>query len=167
MKTNTTLRAAASSAAENPGFRSRDLRDVKTRQLIRMAQYRLEQNWIESIPANFKGCRARVLQLVVHSEKLTKKFSFHAFPFKNGARKWGWQLAMNWWDLATKKWEAKHHDVLCSKHFEKKKKMLHRSHTAEHSVWAQIHVCVYSSFHNRVDLIREPAFYWVFYFIFP
>ena len=27
--------------------------------------------------------------------------------------------------------------------------------------------CVYSSFHNRLDLIREPAFYWVFYFIFP
>jgi len=26
--------------------------------------------------------------------------------------------------------------------------------------------CVYSSFHNRLDLIREPAFYWVFYFIF-
>ena len=25
---------------------------------------------------------------------------------------------------------------------------------------------VYSSFHNRLDLIREPAFYWVFYFIF-
>ena len=24
---------------------------------------------------------------------------------------------------------------------------------------------VYSSFHNRLDLIREPAFYWVFYFI--
>ena len=24
--------------------------------------------------------------------------------------------------------------------------------------------CVYSSFHNRLDLIREPAFYWVFYF---
>ena len=23
---------------------------------------------------------------------------------------------------------------------------------------------VYSSFHNRLDLIREPAFYWVFYF---
>ena len=88
------------------------------------------------------------------------------------------------------------------------KKMLHRSHPAEHSVWAQIHVhrvtdfekfpvqnskdeaptplpvvgplfisplsfhlsraflgawrfglfrCVYSSFHNRLDLIREPA----------
>ena len=97
----------------------------------------------------------------------------------------------------------------------KKKKMFHRSHPAEHSVWAQIHVhrvtdlerfpvriskdeaptplpvvgplfisplsfhlsrallgawrfslfrCVYSSFHNRLDLIREPAFYWVFYF---
>ena len=26
---------------------------------------------------------------------------------------------------------------------------------------------VFSSFHNRLDLIREPAFYWVFYFIFP
>ena len=26
---------------------------------------------------------------------------------------------------------------------------------------------VYSSFHNRLDLIREPAFYWVFYCIFP
>ena len=23
---------------------------------------------------------------------------------------------------------------------------------------------VYSSFHNRLDLIMEPAFYWVFYF---
>ena len=97
----------------------------------------------------------------------------------------------------------------------KKKKMLHRSHPAEQSVWAQIHVhrvtdlkrfpvriskdeaptplpvvgpsfisplsfhlsrallgawrfglfrSVYSSFHNRLDHIREPAFYWVFYF---
>ena len=27
--------------------------------------------------------------------------------------------------------------------------------------------CVYSSFHKRLDLIREPAFYWVFYFSFP
>ena len=26
---------------------------------------------------------------------------------------------------------------------------------------------VYSSFHNRLDLIREAAFYWVLYFIFP
>ena len=26
---------------------------------------------------------------------------------------------------------------------------------------------VYSSFHNRLDLIREPAFYWLFDFIFP
>ena len=26
---------------------------------------------------------------------------------------------------------------------------------------------VYSSFHNGLDLIRELAFYWVFYFIFP
>ena len=44
--------------------------------------------------------------------------------------------------IATKKWERKHHDVLCSEHFGgRKKKMLHRSHTAERSVWAQIHVC--------------------------
>ena len=116
-------------------------------------------------------------------------------------------MAMNRWDLATK-WEPKHHDVLCSKHLKKKKKKkLHRSHPAEHSVWAQIHVhrvtdlerfpvriskdeaptplpvvgplfisplsfhlsrallgawrfglfrCVYSSFHNRLNLIREP-----------
>ena len=27
--------------------------------------------------------------------------------------------------------------------------------------------CVYSCFHYRLDFIREPAFYWVFYFIFP
>ena len=124
-------------------------------------------------------------------------------------------MAMNRWDLATKKWEPKHHDVLSSKHlFFFNKKMLHRSHPAEHSVWAQIRVhrvtdlerfpvriskdeaptplpvvgplfispllfhrsrvllawrfglfrCVCSSFHNRLDLIREPAFCWVFYF---
>ena len=55
------------------------------------------------------------------------------------------------WDLATKKWEPKHHDVLCSKHFEKKKKKLHRSHSAEHSVWAQIHV------HRVTDLEIFPV----------
>jgi len=56
------------------------------------------------------------------SEKLTKEFSFHAFPLKknNEARKRQWQMAMNRWDLATKKWEPKHHDVLCSKHIPKK-----------------------------------------------
>ena len=154
------------------------------------------------------------------SEKLTKEFSFYAFPFKNEARKRQWQMAMNRWDLATKKWEPKHHDVLCSKHFEKKKKK--KSPLIAHSwaiSWAQIHVCrgvhrvtdlekipvqiskdevptplpivgplfipplsfhlsrallgawrfglfrcVYSSFHNRLDLIREPAFYLMFYF---
>ena len=145
-------------------------------------------------------------------------FLIFYFYFFNEARKRQWQMAMNRWDLATKKWEPKHHDVLCSKHFQKKKKMLHRSHPAEHSVWAQIHVhrvtdlerfpvriskdeaptllpvvgplfisplsfhlsrallgawrfglfrSVYSSFHNRLDLNREPAFYWVFYFISP
>ena len=124
-------------------------------------------------------------------------------------------MAMNRWDLATKKWEPKHHESIKKK---KKKKMLHRLHPAEQSVWAQIHVhrvtdlerfpvriskdeaptplpvvgplfisplsfhlsrallgawrfslfrCVYSSFHNMLDLIREPVSYWVIYFIFP
>jgi len=95
--------------------------------------------------------------------------------------------------------------------------MLHSSHTAEHSVWAQIDVhrvtdlekipvriskdealtplpvvgplftspllfylsrtllgvwhfglfLIVFSFHNRLELIREPASDWVFYFIFP
>ena len=40
---------------------------------------------------------------------------------KNEARKRQWQMAMNRWDLATKKWEPKHHDVLCTKHEFKKK----------------------------------------------
>ena len=66
-------------------------------------------------------------------------------------------MAVNRRDLATKKWEPKHHDVLCSKHFQKKrkkqekKKKLHRSHPAEHSVWAQIHV------HRVTDLERFPV----------
>ena len=67
---------------------------------------------------------------------------------KNEARKQQWQMAMNRWDLATKKWEPKHHDVLCSKHFEK---MLCRSHPAERSVWDQIHV------HRVTDLERFPV----------
>ena len=155
------------------------------------------------------------------SEKLTKEFSFHAFPLKkiffflNEARKWQWQMAMNQWDLATKKWEPKHHDVLCSKHFEKNawqiapcrafslgsntcpqgnwlgknssSNLQGWSSNAIASSWAFVYFplsfhlsrallgmwrfslfcCIYSSFHNRLDLIREPAFYWVFYFIFP
>ena len=127
-------------------------------------------------------------------------------------------MAMNRWDLATKKWEP--NTPMCSAQSisKKKKKKLPRSHPAEHSVWAQIHVhrvtdlekipvqiskdetqtplpvvgplfisplsfhlsrallgawrfglfrCVYSSFHNRLDLIKESALYWVFYLIFP
>ena len=72
------------------------------------------------------------------SEKLTKEFSFHAFSTKNETRKRQWQVAMNRWDLATKKWEQ--NITMCSAQ-SISKKMLHRSHTAEHSVWAQIHVC--------------------------
>ena len=106
MKTNIMLRAAALSAAGNPGFRSCDLCDIKPRQLPCMAQQRLEQNWIESSPANFKACGASVLQLV--PGKNWQEFSFHIFPFKNEARKRQWQVATNRWDLATKKlWEPK------------------------------------------------------------
>ena len=155
-------------------------------------------------------------------EKLTKEFSFHAFPFKKKekkrkrkkARKRQWQTAMNRWDLATKKWEPKHHDVLCSKHFGKNASQiapcwafssgsnicpqgnrLWKMSSSNLQGWSSdaiaigplfisplsFHLsrallgawrfghfrCVYSSFHNRLDLIREPAFYWVFYFIFP
>ena len=92
------------------------------------------------------------------SQKLTKEFSFHAFPFKNEARKRQWQMAMNRWNLATKKWEPKHHDVLCSKHFgeeKKKEKKRHRSHTAEHSVWAQIHVC--RGVHRVTNFEKNPV----------
>ena len=75
-------------------------------------------------------------------EKLTKEteLSFHVFPLKTEAPKRQWQVAVGRRDAATKKlWEQKHHDLLCSKHFKKKKKkMPHRSNTAEHSVWAQI-----------------------------
>ena len=61
-------------------------------------------------------------------------------------------MAMNRWDLATKKWEPEHHDVLCSKHyFYFYFLMLHRSHPAEHAVWAQIHV------HRVTDLERFPV----------
>ena len=85
------------------------------------------------------------------------------FLLKKEARKRQWQMAMNRWNLATKKWEPKHHDVLCSKHFERKKerkkkkkeKKLHRSHTAEHSVWAQIHVC--RGVHRVTDLEKNPV----------
>ena len=154
------------------------------------------------------------------SDKLTKEFSFHAFPFKNEARKRQWQVAMNRWDSSQKEVGTKSPRCTLLKAF--RKKMLHTSHTAEQSVWAQIHVrrgvhritdlekfpvriskdeaptplpvvgplfisflslhlsrallgawrfglfrCVYTSFHNRLDLIREPAFYCVFCFIFP
>ena len=72
---------------------------------------------------------------------------------------------MNQWDLATKKWEPKHHDVLCSKYFEKKRKKkkrggggggLHRSHTTEHSVLAEINV--YRGVHRVTDLEKNVHF---------
>ena len=39
---------------------------------------------------------------------------------KKKARKRQWQMAMNGWEPKDQKWEPKDHDVLCSKHFEKK-----------------------------------------------
>ena len=39
--------------------------------------------------------------------------------------------------------------------------------SVSHQLACGLFRCVYSSFQNRLDLIREPAFYWVFYLIFP
>ena len=86
-------------------------------------------------------------------EKLTKEFSFHVFPFKNEARKLQWQVAMNLWDLATKKWEPKHHDVLCSKRFKNIASQI--AHCFKHSVWAQIHV--FRGVHRVTDLEKIPV----------
>ena len=35
------------------------------------------------------------------------------------------------------------------------------------SLWGVAAKWLVANFHNRLDLIREPTFYWVFYFIFP
>ena len=145
------------------------------------------------------------------SEKLTKEFSFHTFPLKK--KKWSQKTTVA---NGNESMGPSHKEVgtktpRCAllKAFPKKKKKLHRSHPAEHSVWAppdfpvriskdeaptplpvdgplfisplSFHLsrallgewrfglfrCVYSSFHNRLDLIRELAFYWMFYFISP
>ena len=45
--------------------------------------------------------------------------------------------------------------------------LFHRSRTLLGAWRFGLFRSVYSSFHNRLDLIREPAFYWVFYFSFP
>ena len=45
--------------------------------------------------------------------------------------------------------------------------LFHRSRACLGAWRFDLFRCVYSSFHNRLDLITEPAFYWVFYFIFP
>ena len=85
------------------------------------------------------------------SEKLTKEFSFHTFPLKkkksqkttvaNGNESMG---------PCHKEVGTKTPRCALLKAF-KKKKMLHRSHPAEHSVWAQIHV------HRVTDLERFPV----------
>ena len=128
MKTNTTLPASASSAAENPVFGH--MTSVMSQQDNWPAWLSNDLNKIESKEVwqiSFKTCWASVLQFVA-VKKLTKEFSFYAFPLKscflfcfcfNEARKQQWQMAMNRWDIATKKWEPKHHDVLCSKHKKK------------------------------------------------
>ena len=119
LKTNTTLRAAASSAAENPGLGH--VTFVTSRQDHWPARLSNDLNKIQSKVVwqiSFKACRASVLQVVA-----VKWWHGVFFPcfffFLNEARKRQWQVAMTRWDPATKKWEPKHHDVLCSKHFEK------------------------------------------------
>ena len=147
------------------------------------------------------------------SEKLTKEFSFHAFRFRT---KWSQKTTVA---NGNESMGPSHKEVgtktpRCALLKAFRKKMLHRSPPAEHSVWAQKHVhsvtdfekfpvrtskdeaptplpvvgslfispllfrlsrallgvsvfFVVFSFHNRLDLIMEPAFYCVFCFIFP
>ncbi len=45
--------------------------------------------------------------------------------------------------------------------------LLHLSRTLLGAWRFSLFRSVHSSFHNRLDLIREVAFYWVSYFIFP
>ena len=217
MKTNTTLRASASSAAENPAFRSRDLHDVTTRQLTPHGSVttwtKLNRKWSgKSVLKHAERVCCSWLQWKVDKGVFFPCFSLNfVFVFK-----WSQKTTVaNGNESMGKKWEPKHHDELCSKHFQK-----NASHIAP--CWAfslgsntcpqvtdlerfpvriskaeaptplpvvgrlfisplSFHLSrallgawrfglfrsVYSSFHNRLDHIREPAFYWVFYFISP
>ena len=123
MKTNTTLRASASSAAENPVFGH--VTSVTSQQDNWPAWLSNDLNKIES-----KVCGKSVLKRAERvccscSERLTKEFSFHAFPYFYFycfyILKWSQKTTVaNGNESMRKKWEPKHHDVLCSKHFQKK-----------------------------------------------
>ena len=87
------------------------------------------------------------------SEKLTKKFSVHAFPLKK-EEEWSQKTTVangnesmgpSHKEMGTQKPRS-----MCSAQ-SISKKMLHRSHTAEHSVWAQIHD------HTVTDLDKFPV----------
>ena len=162
---------------------------------------------------SFKACWASVLQLV--AVKSWQRSFFLCFSLKK--KKWSQKTTVA---NGNESMGPSHKEVgtktpQCALLKAFLKKMLHRSHPAEHSVWAQIHVyrvtnledfpvwitmdeapmplpvleplfisplsfhlswallgawrfglfhCIYSSFHNRLDLIRELAFNWVFYF---
>ena len=95
--------------------------------------------WLSNDLTNRKWSMQSECTAVGCCEKLTKKsgFSFYGFSLKNEAKKM--TVASGSGSLGSSHKEVmgpKHHDLLCSKHLGKK--MLHRSHTAEHSVWAQI-----------------------------
>jgi len=120
---------------------------------------------------------------------------------ENDSGKWQW--------IDEEEVGTKHHDVLCSKHFQKNASQIapcwafslgsntcpqvtdlerfsvriskdeaptplpvvsplsfHLSRALLGAWRCGLFRSVYSSFHNRLDHIREPAFYWVFYFIF-
>ena len=94
-------------------------------------------------------------------EKLTKEFSFHAFPLKSFFFffffKWSQKttaangnesIRPSHKEVGTKTPRCALLKVYIKKIY---KKMLHRSHPAEHSVWAQIHV------HRVTGLERFPV----------
>ena len=77
-------------------------------------------------------------------EKLTKEFSFHAFPYLFiFLLKWSQKTTVANGNESTgpsHKVGTKAPRCTLLKALKIKIKMLHRSHPAEHSVWAQIHV---------------------------
>ena len=114
------LRASASSAAENPVFGH--VTSVTSQQDNWPAWLSNDLNKIES-----KVCGKSVLKRAERVccsciERLTKEFSFHAFPYFYFLYilKWSQKTTVaNGNESMRKKWEPKHHDVLCSKHFQK------------------------------------------------
>ena len=94
MKTNTTPRASASSAAENPEIRSRDLRDVTTRQLTAHGSVttwtKLNRKWSgKSVLKHTERVCCSWLQW-----KVDKGVFFPCFSFQKKKKKWSQKMTV-------------------------------------------------------------------------